>query len=367
MISLDKEHEDLLWLSAVPGIGPSKMRSLIGRFRSVKEIFEASRDALTEVAGIDRKIADNIKSFDGKQFAKEQLKQLDKTGARLITFWDDEYPPQLKQIYDPPAFLFVKGSFIPEDKYSIGIVGTRLPSNYGKLVAEKLCSELARSGLTVVSGLAYGIDTLAHRHALQSGSRTLAVLGSGVDVIYPNENMRLAEKITENGALVSEFPLGTGPDRTNFPRRNRIICGLSLGIVVVEAGKKSGALITAEMALEQNREVFAVPGNIDSVKSLGTNDLIKQGAKMVTSAEDILEELEPQLAPFMRKESPGVAAQPLSEDERALWEFLSNEPKHVDEIASNLGQSTSKVLSVLLSLELKNLVRQHPGKLFVRL
>lgn len=367
MISSKDEQEELLRLSAVPGIGPNKIRALVGHFHSVKKIFKAPVKELSNVAGIDQKIADNIKTFDGNQFAKNQLKQLEKTRARLITFWDDDYPKQLKEIYDPPAFLFVKGAFAAEDKYSIGIVGTRVPSNYGKRIAEKLTTALARKGLTVVSGLAYGVDTLAHRHALQNGSRTIAVLGSGVDIIYPNENRALAKEIASNGVVLSEFPLGAGPDRTNFPRRNRIICGLSLGIVVIEAGIKSGALITAAMALDQNREVFAVPGNIDSAKSFGTNALIKQGAKVVTSVEDILDELQPQLAPMVKQDAPIREPHSLSQSEKALLETLTNEPRHVDEIALSIGQSTSQVLSTLLSLELKDLVKQHAGKLFVKL
>jgi len=361
------EQEELLRLSAVPGIGPNKMRALVGHFRSVRKVSKAPVSELRKVAGIDQKIADNIRTFNGKIFAKQQLRLLDKTGSRLVTFWDDDYPKQLKEIYDPPAFLFVKGDFAAEDRYSIAIVGTRVPSNYGKRIAEKLTAELSRKGLTIVSGLAYGVDTLAHHHALQNGSRTIAVLGSGVDVIYPNENRALAKKIVSNGVLVSEFPLGTGPDRTNFPRRNRIICGLSLGIVVIEAGIKSGALITASMALEQNREVFAVPGNIDSAKSLGTNELIKQGAKVVTSVEDIFDELQPQLAPMFKKDAPKREVSSLTAAEKALYAILTNEPRHIDEIVSSIGQSISQVLSTLLSLELKDLVKQHAGKLFVKL
>ena len=367
MISLKNEQEELLRLSAVPGIGPNKMRALVGHFRSVRKVSKAPLGELCKVAGIDQKIAEDIRTFDGKQFAREQVEKLESTGSRLVTFWDDDYPKRLKEIYDPPVFLFVKGDFAAEDSYSIAIVGTRLPSNYGKRIAEKLTSGLSRKGLTIVSGLAYGVDTLAHRHALQNGSRTIAVLGSGVDVIYPNENRALAKKIASNGVLLSEFPLGTGPDRTNFPRRNRIICGLSLGIVVIEAGIKSGALITASMALDQNREVFAVPGNIDSAKSFGTNELIKQGAKVVTSVEDILDELQPQLAPMLRKDTPPREVSSLTEAEKALFDILTNEPRHIDEIASSTGQSTSRVLSTLLSLELKDLVKQHAGKLFVRL
>lgn len=367
MKSRENDNEELLRLSAVPGIGPNKMRALVGHFRSVRKVFKASANELSKVAGIDRKIADNIRTFDGKQFSSEQVKRLAGTGSRLVTFWDEDYPWRLKEIYDPPVFLFVRGDFGPEDKYSIGIVGTRVPSNYGKRIAEKLTVELSRKGLTIVSGLAYGVDTIAHRHALQNGTRTIAVLGSGVDNIYPSENRLLAKEIESQGAVISEFPLGTGPDRTNFPRRNRIVCGLSLGIVVIEAGTKSGALITASMALDQNREVFAVPGNIDSTKSFGTNELIKQGAKVVTSVEDILDELQPQLAPMLTKDTPPREPTSLTDAEKKLFGILTNEPTHVDEIASSTGQSTQQVLSTLLSLELKDLVKQHAGKLFVKL
>lgn len=359
-------HEHLLRLSAIPGIGSNKMRALVGYFNSAARIFRASLKELTKVSGIDIKTAENIRNFDGREFARNQLRRLETSGARLITFWDGEYPEALKHIYDPPVLLFVKGGFKKEDSFSIAIVGSRQPSHYGKLVTQKITTELASKGLTIVSGLAYGIDTLAHIHALKSGSRTIAVLGSGVDVIYPYENSRLSEEIISNGALISEYPLGTGPDRVNFPRRNRIICGLSLGIVVVEAGMKSGALITAAMALEQNREVFAVPGNINSPKSFGSNDLIKQGAKVVTSTDDIIEELSPQLARLFKKEERTYPEAVLSEDEKNMLNILSNEPKHVDLIAKTANQTTSKVLAILLSLELKNLVRQLAGKLFVR-
>ncbi|MFQ5752996.1 MAG: DNA-processing protein DprA, partial [bacterium] len=291
--SLDPEI--LLRLSAVPGVGSNKLRALISRFGATGDIFKASINELACINGIDRITAERIKDCHAQDFARAQFRKMKKCGVRFITFWDAEYPRLLKQIYDPPAFLFIKGTLEPTDKDAIGIVGTRRPTAYGKIVTERLTSELAQKGLTIVSGLAYGIDTLAHKQALQSGSRTLAILGSGVDVIYPYENKKLSEKIISNGAIISEFPMGTEPDRNNFPRRNRIICGLSLGVVVIEAGTKSGALITAALALDQNREVFAVPGNIDNPKSIGTNELIKQGAKVVTSAEDIFAELSSQL------------------------------------------------------------------------
>jgi len=362
-----EEYGELLRLSSVPGIGPNKLRILVNHFGSPSQVFQASENKLIAVGKIDAKIARRIRKYDGHHFVEQQLDRLKKTGIRLITFWDKAYPALLKQIYDPPTYLFVKGSFHPTDRHSVSIVGTRRPSNYGKRITEKLTAELAANGLTIVSGLAYGTDTLAHRTSLKSGSRTIAVLGSGADVIYPQSNVSLAEDIAQNGAVISEFPLGTKPDWMNFPRRNRIICGLSLGTVVIEAAQKSGALITAAMALEQNREVFAVPGNIDSANSLGTNNLIKQGAKVVTSVEDILEELRPQLQPLFRKSEISEIRLSLTENETFLLNILSHEPLHVDAIAGLAQQSTSQVLSTLLSLELKNVVKQHPGKLFVRI
>lgn len=360
------EYGELLRLSSVPGIGPNKLRTLISHFGSPSQVFQSSRNKLMAVGKVDAGIAQRIRKYDGRPFVEEQLKRLKKSGVRLITFWDKEYPAALKQIYDPPTFLFVKGSLQPEDRHAVSIVGSRRPSNYGKRITEKLTAELAAKGLTIVSGLAYGTDTLAHRTSLKSGSRTIAVLGSGVDVIYPQSNVALAREIAQNGAVISEFAMGAKPDWMNFPRRNRIICGLSLGTVVIEAAQKSGALITAAMALEQNREVFAVPGNIDSPNSLGTNNLIKQGAKVVTCVEDVLEELMPQLQSLFKQNEMTEPRLSLSKAEKALLDLLSHEPLHIDAIAGLAKQSPAQVLSTLLSLELKGVVKQHPGKLFVR-
>lgn len=362
---MTEEQEAILRLSSIPGIGSSRLRSLISRFKSASGIFGTTLNELM-AAGIDRTTAEYIRNSDGGDFAEIQLKKMKKCEAKLITYWDKEYPEQLKQIYDPPAFLFVRGKLKAEDKYSIAVVGTRQPSEYGKIVTEKLASELARKGITIVSGMAYGIDTLAHHYALKSGSRTIAVLGSGVDVIYPEANKKLSRSIIAQGAIVSEFPMGTAPDWMNFPRRNRIICGMSLGTVVIEAGKKSGALITATLALEQNREVFAVPGNIDNPKSIGTNELIKQGAKLVASADDVLEELKPQLRQFIEREKNNVQALNLTDEEVKFLNYLSHEPKHIDKIALEAGRSTAEVLSILLSLELKDIIKQLAGKMFVR-
>ncbi len=361
------DPEILLRLSSVPGIGSNKVRSLIGRFGASMDIFKASVDDLSNVSGIDKITAEKIKNYKSDGYAINQLKKMEKSGAQLISFWDKEYPLLLKQIYDPPALLFVKGNLSEMDKTAIAIVGTRRPTDYGKIITEKLASELAQKGLTIVSGLAYGVDTLAHKYTLQSGSRTIAVLGSGVDVIYPNENYSLSEKIISNGAIISEFPMGTGPDRNNFPRRNRIICGLSIGVVVIEAGTKSGALITAAMALEQNREVFAVPGNIDNPKSIGTNTLIKQGAKAITSIDDIFEELSAHLEHSINKGPARINESLLNENELKILNILSHEPKHIDAIARSAEQSSPQVSSLLLTLELKNFIKQLAGKYFKRI
>lgn len=363
----EAEIVNLLRLSAVPGVGCNRIRALYGAFHSFEHVFRASLSDLVSVNGIDKKTAENIKTVRDDGFAEDQLHRLEKSRARLITFWDDEYPDALKQIYDPPAYLFIKGDFQPQDCYGVAVVGTRRPSSYGKVATEKIVRELSSVGIPVVSGLAYGVDTIAHQTALKHGNRTLAVLGSGVDIIYPYDNRGLAQEVSTRGAVISEFPFGTGPDRTNFPRRNRIICGLSLGVIVVEAGEKSGSLITAAMALEQNREVFAVPGNFNSPGSVGTNALIKQGASIVTSPRDVIEELFPKLEPLLKEKTDTSVKSNLTAEEQVVYEVLSNEPMHIDSIARTLRLPASKVLAVLLTLELKNVVKQLAGKRFVRL
>ncbi|MDZ7318737.1 MAG: DNA-processing protein DprA [candidate division KSB1 bacterium] len=362
------DKEQLITLSMIPGIGPTRIRALVAHFKATDAIFNASIKELCAVDGIDTKTARNIRDFKDFDAGKKQLDMAARAGVEIIHFWDENYPEHLKKIYDPPAYLFVKGKLRREDKFSLGIVGTRLPSSYGKLVAEKLATELAQKGLTIVSGMARGIDTVSHWAAIRGGGRTLAVMGSGLDRIYPAENEKLADKIVQQGALISEFPMGTEPDAMNFPRRNRIISGITLGTIVVEAGIKSGALLTANYALEQNREVFAVPGNINSPKSAGTNQLIKNGAKLVSSLADILIELEPQLKRFLagERESKNSELEHLTDLEKQIVNCLSHEPVHIDKLASMIQRSTAETLSLLLPLEFKDLVKQLPGKLFVR-
>jgi DNA processing protein len=288
---------------------------------------------------------------------------------RTLSIKDEAYPTNLRYIYDPPLKLYVKGKIIPEDNIAIAIVGSRRATYYGLKNAEDLSFELAAVGITIISGLARGIDSAAHRGALKAKGRTIAVLGSGLNVVYPEENKALAEEISCSGAVVSEFPLDAPPHSQNFPRRNRIISGLALGIVVVEAAKRSGALITANFALEQGREVFALPGKIDSFTSQGAHNLIKQGAKLVESTEDIIEELEPLRAVQARGARGSVRAKvvpKLPEEEGKVYSCLSNEPVQIDEIIQKAALSHGKLLTSLLKLEHKKLIKELPGKLFAK-
>jgi DNA processing protein len=293
-------------------------------------------------------------------------KEMQSSGlVKTLSLKDKEYPQNLRYIYDPPQTIYVKGSLLLEDNLAIAIVGSRQASYYGLKNAESLAFELAAKGITIVSGLARGIDSAAHQGALKAKGRTIAVLGSGLNKIYPPENKKLAEEIAQNGAVLSEFPLDTPPLKENFPRRNRIISGLSLGVVVVEAAQKSGALITASCALEQGREVFALPGKIDSFTSQGTNDLIKQGAKLIQSSQDIVDELEPlRLLSGMPKETQKIPDLP--EEESKVYQLLSSEPMHIDELLEKSALSQGKLLTALMKLEYKKLIKELPGKRFVK-
>ncbi len=362
-----QEVSALLQLLTVPGIGPVRVRALVGHFRSVAAVLSAPIHSLCQVEGIERTLAESIHQAKNATMAQQQMELAEKHGCRLVTFWDAEFPEILKKIYDPPAVLFVKGEIRADEETAIAIVGTRAPTEYGKLTTEKLASALCVRGLTIVSGLARGIDTVAHQAALKSGGRTIAVLGSGLDNIYPPENRRLAQEMAPHGAIISEYFFGTKPDAVNFPRRNRLISGLTFGTLVVEAGETSGALITAQAALEQGREVFAVPGSIFSPKSHGPHRLIQDGAKLIMSVEDILTELPRQLDMFAAaplKTAPAVA---LTETELTLVAQLSHEAIHIDQLARQTGLPTARLLSILLELEFKNIVKQLPGKFFIKL
>jgi len=349
-------------LSLVPDVGPITAKQLICRAGTPEHIFSLDMHSLLSLQGMTRTHAEKIVNFSGWDDVEKQVRAMEQKGISVVCYGAPGYPQVLQEIPDAPVVIYIKGSYQPDDRFGIAVVGSRTYSPYGEAVTQRISGELAASGLTVISGMARGIDTFAHRSALASGGRTIAVLGSGIDVCYPSENRRLLEKISDSGCVMSEFPPGTPPNRENFPRRNRLISGLSLGVLVVEAAAGSGSLITAEIALEQNREVFAVPGNITAKTSAGTNLLIRQGAKMVLSTGDIIEELAPMLKGFIRDEIKRNVA--LSPEEQELCSCLTGEPKHIDILAREAGLPVHRILDILLSLELKGVIRQSDGKRF---
>ena len=359
-------------LKSIEGVGNITFPALVDKFGSLPAIFAAPVSHLKEIQGISKEIATAITGFRDWDKVKEELELIDKNKINIITYQDDPYPAKLMNIYDRPPFLYVRGN-LNKDDINIAIVGSRQASTYGKYTTEKISRELALKGLTIVSGMARGIDSVAHRGALTAHGRTIAVLGSGLDVIYPPENKILFADIIQNGAVISEFPLGTPPRSANFPTRNRIISGMSYGVVIVEAGEKSGSLITARLALEQGREVFAVPGSIDAAGSRGTNKLIKQGAKLIENTDDIMEEILPQidratvLKPSSVSNSEVIAAKSaeiLSTVDQKIIGLISGGRVHIDDLISSSGLSSADILSALTTLELKGLVQQHPGKFF---
>lgn len=361
-------------LKSVSGIGNLTFKALLDNFGSPSLILNAPVSKLTGITGITKKMALAINSFSDWDKVNQSFELLNKNKIAIITYQDDNYPEKLKNIYDRPPFLYVCGSLMKDD-INIAIVGSRRATTYGKYTTERISRELAQKGVTVVSGMARGIDTAAHRGALGARGRTIAVLGSGLDVIYPPENKKLFAEIIENGAVISEFPMGTPPIAANFPSRNRIISGMSYGVLVVEAGEKSGSLITARLALEQGREVFAVPGSVETPTSRGTNRLIKEGAKLIENAEDILEEIIPQLektkvlSETLTSENevkPPAKEIELTIKEKQVADFIFDKIIHIDDIIAATNLSPADALSTLMSLELKNLVTQHPGKYFSR-
>jgi DNA processing protein len=346
-------------LSKVAGIGPVRVRKLLDAFGDAQTAWQATYADLVG-AGLEHKLAQALLETRRTTDLDREMERLASTGATALTWASDHYPERLREVDDSPPVLYVLGDFAPSDSWAVAVVGTRRPTHYGREATPRLASELAEAGVTVVSGLAIGIDTEAHRAALDSGGRTIAVLGSGLDVIYPPENRGLARRIVDEGrgAIVSEFPLGTKPEAPNFPSRNRIISGLSLGVLVIEAGERSGALITVTFALEQGRDVFAVPGPITSRMSDGPNRLLKQGAKCVTSANDILEELNMQM---VTEHVEAVRSLPADPIERMLLEFLQDSTQHIDDLTNRSGLPASTVSAVLTMMELKGMVRHLGG------
>ena len=354
------EHYFWFALKSVPLVGNVAFRRLVEHFGSPRKVLESSPIDLSRSRVVSQAVADSISSHDYRPFSERECRAVEKHHIRIIDFLSDEYPPLLLQIHDPPPFFYVKGD-IKRCQPAVAIVGSRRATNYGVQATKRLATELAEQGVTVISGMARGIDTAAHRGALAAGGKSIGVLGCGIDLVYPTENRELFNEMAEHGALVSEFPMGTAPLSRNFPRRNRIISGLSLGVLVVEAAEKSGSLITAQFALEQGREVFAIPGTITSGASRGTNRLIKQGAKLVETVSDILEELS------YCENRPRPLLQPqrlLPPQEEKICEILAEGPLQIDEISGKAGLTVQELSVILLRLELRGVVMQFPGKMF---
>ena len=353
----------------LPKMGPVRLRNLLQVFGTPEKVLSARGAALRAVDGIGSEVAEQIVSWESAVDLSAELQRIRDFGAQVITAESPSYSRQLREIHAPPIVLYVWGELQDRDQHAIGVIGSRRTTHYGTESAKKLSYQLAYSGLTVISGLARGIDTAAHQGALAAKGRTIAVIGSGLNKLYPPENAGLAEKIASgNGAVVSEFSMDVEPDRQTFPMRNRIISGWSHGILVVEAGLNSGALITASQALEQGRSVYAVPGHINAPSAQGSNRLIQQGAKLVMEAGDILDDLSILLPES--KPSPEAAARPLpelTEDERRVYDAIRETETSIDDIATNSDLPAGSVSSVLLRLELKRLVKQLPGKYFVKL
>lgn len=366
-------------LRAMPGIGDALVCRLVQSFGSADAVLRASHEELTQVGGVNHALAKAIRQGPAPAELRaidREIGELARLPVRVLTILDSEYPVRLKAIHDPPPMLYVSGSVGEEDHHAVAVVGTRHPTPAGRLVAEQLAHGLADAGLTVVSGLARGIDGTAHRSALQAGGRTIAVLGCGIDRTYPPEHQSLRKTIEERGAVLCELPLGAYPYAYHFPKRNRIISGLSLGVVVVEAAPDSGSLITARLAAEQGRDVFAVPGAVHSEQSRGTNGLLKQGARLVETVRDVLDELAAQFEPSFRarvEDRLAALTRPvqsgrvsLEQDEATLYAALSAEPVHIDELIARTGLPAALVSGLLLSLELKGAVRQLPGRSCMR-
>lgn len=366
-IDSEQERRALVALSLVPGIGPGRVRSLLAAFGSATEVMRAPVSRLVRAEGIGRSTAASVCSWDDPSAVEQQFARAQSIGAHLLAHSDPGYPQALREIYDPPPFLWVRGRLDPADDPAVAIVGTRRASEVGLRAADHLAGDLARAGLTVISGLAYGIDIAAHRAALAAGGRTIAVLGSGVDHVYPSRHAPVVREILERdlGAIVSEFPLGTPPDATNFPRRNRIVSGLCVATVVAEAHVKGGAMLTAAMALEQNREVFAVPASVFA-SAQGTNRLIQQGlAALTISAADVLAVVAPQLGAGPPTE-PQPTPTDLNKVERRLLDALESTPLPLDSVCATAEVDAPTALVYLLQLEFRGLVRQLAGKQFFR-
>jgi DNA processing protein len=349
MVNQDSKY----WVgfNIISGIGRVRFAQLENYFSSLEQAWQADSSELKH-AGLDKIAINAIVAGRPGINLDNEVEELERKQVQVLTYHDSRYPARLREVYDYPPLIYVRGSLLPQDEWCIAVVGTRRATAYGRQITEEIVKDLTRNKITIVSGLARGIDAVAHRSALSSGGRTLAVCACGLDNIYPPENGELAHNIVSNGALISEYPLSTKP---NFPRRNRILSGLSMGVLVVEAGESSGAVITAHLALEQNREVFAIPGSILSPASAGTNRLIQEGAKLVSNYNDILEELNLTTVAHQIEMKEVI---PATETETMLLKYLSHEPTHIDDVCRNAGLSIATISSTLAMMELKGMVKQ---------
>ncbi len=359
-----REYATWLALTRIKGLGAVGCKKLLTRFADPAQIFSASPAELEDLDGIPHDAVEGLMNFSDWAGVEDELRRIDAADVGLVRFTDENYPARLRTIADPPPLLYVKGELRATDDRAVAIVGSRSASDYGRRIARDLARGLASLGFTVVSGMARGIDGMAHEATLNAAGRTVAVLGSGVDRAYPPEHQQLYQRISGNGAVISELPLGSRPAAFNFPARNRLISGLSLGVVVVEATEKSGSLITASLAVEQGREVFAVPGEVGSSRSRGAHQLIRQGAKLVETVNDIIEEIAPQMARrdgatagARRRELPAQTA----DDTRKIFALLQEHTLHIDEVIEGSGLSPAKVSEILLNLELQGFLQQLPG------
>ena len=359
--SLEKVKNWIL-LSKISSYGFSGINNLVEKVGSPDEIISAPLEKIKHVSKIEKGTIKLIRKKALEISLEDDYRLIQKHNVKLIKYTDPSYPDSLKNISDPPFLIYLRGELKKEDEKAVALVGTRRATAYGKIAAKKLARELARAGLTIVSGMARGIDTCAHEGALEEGGRTIAVLGCGVDIVYPPENNSLMKEIINHGAVISEFSLGTKPFARNFPRRNRIISGLSRGVVVVEAPLKSGALITADFALEQGKEVFAVPGIITSPYSKGTNRLLKEGAKVVEDAADVLEEIGVSFSDIKISSFDNQ----LSFEEKIVLDELTAKPSHIDELIKKTGLPVGKIADILIKLQLKGMVKELPGKFFIK-
>lgn len=361
MINLD---EALLKLSLIPGLGPNIFFNLIEYFGSAEKMFKTDRETLEYSLSLNDKVINEIYKFKDVDI-KPYISNLNAKGIKLLSYYDEEYPELLRNISDPPPVLYVKGNKEILNDMGLSVVGSRYCTYYGSQLAYEFSAQLADVGFTIISGMARGIDSQAHRGALSVKGKTIAVLGSGLDVIYPKENSTLYDEIAKNGAVISEFPMGTKPLKQNFPQRNRIISGLSVGVLVVEAGEKSGSLITASYALEQGKDVFAIPGNINNETSKGTNKLLKDGAKIVTSLDDIMEEYE--LRSDLREKIENQKVSNLSEKLIKLLDYVNNEPVNINSIANASEIRINELIPMLNNLALAGYIKELPGKFFVKI